>query len=176
MDVPLGVRATPLRMHGDARGCVTEIFRDEWNVGVVPCQWNVTMSERNVLRGVHAHYKHQDYLVLLRGKISIGLYDARPRSPTYRMPAVINLHGDSLTAINVPIGVLHGIFCHEPSVYVYGVDSYYDPNDELACHWADPDLKIDWPCREPLLSERDVQAGTLAELEVRLCALNAEFI
>src|SRR3972149_5305605 len=85
MDLPHGVSLTPLRMHRDERGWLTEIFRDEWGGGVAPCQWNATMSQRNVLRGVHVHHKHQDYLVLLRGKISVGLYDARPRSPTYRM-------------------------------------------------------------------------------------------
>ncbi len=175
MNLPHGVRLTPLTTHRDERGSVTEIFRDEWSVGVAPCQWNATMSQPNVLRGVHVHYKHHDYLVLLRGKISVGLYDARPKSPTYRMSAMIDLHSHELSGIRVPIGVMHGFYCHEPSMYIYGVDSYFDPDDELGCHWADPGLRIAWPCREPLLSERDRRAGTLAQVEACLRTLDAEF-
>ena len=51
---------------------------------MAPCQWAATLSQANVLRGVHVHHRHHDYLVLLRGD-SVGLYDARPKSPTHRM-------------------------------------------------------------------------------------------
>jgi dTDP-4-dehydrorhamnose 3,5-epimerase-like enzyme len=53
---------------------------------------------------------------------------------------MIELHGDELSGIRVPVGVMHGFYCHEPSMYIYGVDSYFDLEDELGCHWADPQL------------------------------------
>ena len=59
----------------------------------------------------------------------------------------------------------------ELTLYTYGVDAYFDPADELGCHWADPAAAIAWPCQEPLLSERDREAGSLAELEGRLRAI-----
>jgi dTDP-4-dehydrorhamnose 3,5-epimerase len=162
-------------MHRDERGSVTEIFRQEWPASIRPCQWNVAYSEANVLRGVHVHYKHIDYLVLLRGRLSAGLYDVRPKSPTYRMSSVFEICCDDLSALRIPTGVMHGFYCHEPTIYVYGVDSYFDPNDELGCHWADPGLKLQWPCRTPKLSERDMQAGPLADVEARLRTLDPEF-
>jgi dTDP-4-dehydrorhamnose 3,5-epimerase len=175
MDLPHGVRLSSLRMNRDPRGWVTEIFRDEWNLGVAPCQWNASLSEANVLRGVHVHHRHHDYLVLLRGRASVGLYDARPKSPTHRRSAMIELRGDDMSGIRVPVGVMHGFYFHEPSMHIYGVDSYFDPDDDLACHWADPGLGIAWPCRDPVLSERDRHAGTLAGLEARLRGRSVEF-
>lgn len=174
MDLPEGVRLIPLAMHRDQRGWVSEIFRDEWAAGVTPCQWNVTYSEGNVLRGVHVHVRHRDLLVVVHGRISVGLYDARPRSPTHRLPAAFDLRGDELTAICIPTGVMHGFYCYEPTVYTYGVDCYFDPADELGCLWSDPALRIAWPCQAPTVSERDRQAGTLADVEARLRAFDAE--
>ena len=66
--LPHDVEVIPLATHRDERGWLTEIYRQKWPVGVQPCQWNATFSDANVLRGVHVHYKHTDYLVLLRGR------------------------------------------------------------------------------------------------------------
>jgi dTDP-4-dehydrorhamnose 3,5-epimerase len=173
--LPEGVHLTPLKMWGDERGWLTEIFRHEWAVGVEPCQWNVTMSRPNVLRGMHVHHRHRDYLVVLSGRISVGLYDARTQSRTYRQSMLLEMSGDRLSALRVPTGVVHGVYCHDQTLYTYGVDGYYDPEDELACHWADPRLGICWPCQEPTLSERDRAAGALADLEARLRVLSPEF-
>jgi dTDP-4-dehydrorhamnose 3,5-epimerase len=175
MNLPVGVELIPLKTHADARGSLTEIFRDEWCEGFHPCQWNVTFSHANVLRGVHVHYKHSDYLVLLQGRISVGLHDARSGSQSYRTSCVTEIESNEMSVLRIPAGMMHGFYCHEPSLYIYGVNSYFDPDDELGCYWADPALGIAWPCREPLLNERDIRAGTLADVEARLHDLNPEF-
>lgn len=175
MILPDGVELTTLTMHRDDRGWLTEIFRNEWTLGIEPRQWNVTMSEKNVLRGVHVHHRHRDYLVVLDGKISVGLHDARPRSRSYRQTAMFEMSSARLMAVRIPTGVMHGFYCHERTLYIYGVDAYYDPNDELGCHWADPRLGLHWPCQEPFFSPRDRQADSLAEVEARLLSLSSEF-
>jgi dTDP-4-dehydrorhamnose 3,5-epimerase len=175
MILPHGVELIGLTMHRDERGWLAEVFRDEWRSEGRPCQWNVTMSEQNVLRGMHVHHRHKDYLLVLRGKISVGLYDVRPRSPTYRQSTMFEMSGDRLSAMWLPTGIMHGFYCHEQTMYIYGVDAYFDPNDELGCHWADPRLELPWPCRDPLVSKRDGSAGSLAEVESRLPSLSPEF-
>ena len=100
--LPHDVEVIPLATHRDERGWLTEIYREKWPVGVQPCQWNATFSDANVLRGVHVHYKHTDYLVLLRGRLSAGLYDARPKSPTHRMSCVFDIHCDQISALRDP--------------------------------------------------------------------------
>jgi dTDP-4-dehydrorhamnose 3,5-epimerase-like enzyme len=175
LELPHGVTFSPLRMNRDERGSLTEIFRDEWIIeGGKPCQWNLTKTNANVLRGVHVHYKHADYMVVVDGKLSIGLYDARPKSPTYRKSTLFEFSAESVSALSLPVGIMHGFYAHEPTLYVYGVDSYYDPQDELGCHWADPALSIPWPCQTPELSERDKSAAPLSGVEAKLLALNPD--
>jgi dTDP-4-dehydrorhamnose 3,5-epimerase-like enzyme len=64
--LPHGVALRPLSIHVDERGRVGEIFRAEWRIGVTPLQWAMTTSEGGVMRGVHLHLCHDDYLVVLQ--------------------------------------------------------------------------------------------------------------
>jgi dTDP-4-dehydrorhamnose 3,5-epimerase len=136
--LPAGVRRRPLTMHRDQRGTFTEIFRHAWHTGVTPVQWNAVSSGTGVLRGVHVHPRHDDYLIVLQGHASIGLRDLRQGSPTEGLAAVVDLRGDALTALGIPHGVAHGFYFHEPSVHIYAVSAYWDPSDELGCHWGRP--------------------------------------
>ena len=56
----------------------------------------------------------------------------------------------------VPQGFAHG-FCvlGETSLFHYKCSDYYSPDDEGGVLWSDPDLGIDWPLDEPLVSEKD---------------------
>lgn len=163
-DLPVGVLLRRLMMHHDTRGSVTEIFRAEWGTGVKPVQWNTVVSSAHVLRGVHLHLKHSDYLLLLSGRMSLGLLDLRPGSLTERRSCIVELTGECLTAVEIPPGVAHGFYYHEQSIHVYAVDDYWNPADELGCHWADPELGIPWPDGAAIVSERDRELPPLAVL------------
>lgn len=168
MPLPAGVRLRPLTTHRDPRGGFTELFRLEWDTGIAPIQWNAVSSAAGVLRGVHVHPRHDDYLIVLQGRATIGLRDLRRGSPTEGMVAVVELRGDSMAAITIPHGVAHGFYFHEPSLHVYSVSHYWDPADELGCRWDDPDLGIPWPVATATLSERDAAAPSLKELLAQL--------
>jgi len=163
--LPHGVTLRALSTHRDRRGSLTELFRAEWEMGAPPAQWNYVESEARVLRGVHAHFRHSDYLFLLRGRSTIGLHDLREGSPTEGLSALVELRGEELSALYIPPGVAHGFYMHEPSIHVYAVSEYWDPADELGCHWADPGLGLRWPDESPLISERDAGLSTLDELK-----------
>ena len=60
--LPVGVVLQPLAPNDDDRGTFTELFRNSWSLDVQPAQWNVVRSVPTVLRGVHAHWRHADYL------------------------------------------------------------------------------------------------------------------
>lgn len=162
--LPEGVEVLRLEPHADERGVFTELFRDSWGLPVAPVQWNAVRSERNVLRGVHVHWRHSDYLTLVAGRATIGLHDLRRRSPTEGVGATVELDATSPDALMIPIGVAHGFFFHETSTHVYAVTHDWDPADELGCHWNDPELRIPWPCTDPMVSERDRDAGSLSEM------------
>ena len=159
-----GVERIHLESRADAAGVSTRLFHREWQLGIHPVQWNVVRSEADVLRGVHVHVVHEDYFVLLRGQMLLGLRDLRPGAPTEDNTAVLELKADRLEAIRIPPGVAHGFYFIRSSLHLYSVSHYWNLADELGCHWADPELRLDWPVREPRLSPRDASAGSLRDL------------
>ena len=164
MALPNGVSVTRLDMHRDDRGVFTEVFRREWRLGIDPVQWNAVSSEAGVLRGVHVHPRHDDYLILLRGQAAIGLKDLRQGSATQGLPALVELEADNMAGILIPHGVAHGFYFHEPSIHLYAVSHCWDPADEKACLWSDPALGIPWPVATARVSDRDAGAQPLSRL------------
>lgn len=158
------VRLWPLTMRADPRGVFTEVFRANWGSEVQPVQWNVVSSQAHVLRGVHVHLRHWDYLLPLSGYLQLGLCDLRPTSPTFRSATLLDLRDEELTAVEIPPGVAHGFYFLCPSLHLYAVSHYWDPADELGCRWDDPGLGIPWPAAKPVLSTRDEEAGSLDAL------------
>lgn len=162
--LPNGVVWRELTTHADHRGDLTELFRTEWREGPAPVQWNFVRSGKNVLRGVHAHARHDDYLVVLQHRMVLGLKDLRRDSPTRDLAAIVELEGERLSAIFIPHGVAHGFYFPSDAQYIYAVSTYWDRSDELRCRWDDPDLGLRWPAESPVLSAADEAAGTLSAM------------
>jgi dTDP-4-dehydrorhamnose 3,5-epimerase len=150
----LGVDLRPLQTHGDDRGSVTEVFRQGWRDEPY-VQWNYVRSTAGILRGVHGHFRHNDYLVLLEGAALIGLRDLREGSPTEGRVEMVEMSGDNLQTLSIPPGVAHGFYFSRPSTLIYAVTHYWDTSDELGCRWDDPALGIPWPVETAQISPRD---------------------
>jgi dTDP-4-dehydrorhamnose 3,5-epimerase len=135
-----------------------------------PVQWNAVSSRTNVLRGVHVHVVHWDYLLLVRGSALVALRDLRSGSPTEGESTIVELNSARVRALVIPPGVAHGFYFLEESIHIYSVSEYWNEEDELGCHWADPELQFDWPVSKPELSQRDASAGSLSLLLGRLAA------
>lgn len=166
--LPDGVQLHPLQSHRDERGSMTEVFREEWSGGVEPVQWNFLRSEAGVLRGVHVHAIHDDVAIVLEGRLTLGLRDARESSPTNGMAVALDLSSAAHAAVVVPHGVLHGFLFREPTTLLVGVTSYYDPADDFGCLWSDPELDIPWPTVPTVLSDRDRAAPQFSALLERI--------
>jgi dTDP-4-dehydrorhamnose 3,5-epimerase len=143
------------------------VFRATWKTGAQPVQWNLVRNRPGTLRGVHSHWRHEDYLVPFAGPMWLALKDIRPDSPTRGVGCELDLHGDQLVAVRIPPGVAHGFYFASDSMFLFGVSAYWDTADELACAWNDPELGFGWdPMADssPILSRGDSQAGSLAEM------------
>ena len=162
--LPAGVRILPLKAHPDERGVLTEIFREEWAVGCHPVQWNVMHSAAGVLRGVHVHREHHDYLVVISGVLVLGLHDIRPDSRSAGRSRLLTLDAVAPRAVTIPPGVCHGFYFPVPSTLVYAVSSYWDSRDELGCRFDCAELGLTWPNDAPLLSARDRGAGSYRQM------------
>src|SRR5439155_23397092 len=64
----------------------------------------------------------------------------------------------------IPRGVAHGFYAQTDLMLQYLVDQYYTGDDEFGVAWDDPDVGIDWPARDPILSDRDRANPPLADV------------
>jgi dTDP-4-dehydrorhamnose 3,5-epimerase len=163
--LPEGVIVRPLVSHVDARGSLAEVYREHWVDGGRAMQFNAVRSEPGVLRGVHAHATHLDYIVLLEGRMLLGLHDLRPSSPTARVSSLIECDGHERSGIVIPAGVAHGFYFLQRSLVLYGLAREWDASDEFTCRWDSEELGLAWPTRAPLLSERDAGAADYAAMD-----------
>jgi dTDP-4-dehydrorhamnose 3,5-epimerase len=152
-----GVELRNLKMNYDQRGCFTEVFQQSWGTCISPVQWSVIHSKPNVFRGLHLHRRHDEYVAALTGRMTVGLRDLRPWSPTRGNWCLIELCGEDFACLTFPIGLLHGWYFHEETLHLQAVsESYldYGKEDNWGCHWSDPALEIPWPFTDPILAQR----------------------
>ena len=159
-----GVTSIPLEPHPDDRGSFTEVFRRSWDARPDPQQWNLMNSKPRVLRGMHVHLVHTDVCILLAGRSLMALRDFRHESPTFRAAEIVDMKAGAEAWV-LPPGVGHAFYSLADSSLLIGVSHYWNTDDELGCRWDDPAIGIDWPDPDPLISERDRDASTVAALE-----------
>ncbi|MEP2023207.1 MAG: dTDP-4-dehydrorhamnose 3,5-epimerase family protein [Reichenbachiella sp.] len=150
-------RLVKIEEHSDYRGSFSEIFQKYWGTVLDPVQWSLVKSEPGVLRGMHYHRRHDEYFCLIQGSCYLGLKDMRPDSPTYMESNLYYLTESDLAALVFPKGIVHGWYFIEKSVHVQSVsESYldYGSEDNFGCRWNDPDLNIEWPFNEAIISNR----------------------
>lgn len=137
-------------------------------------QDNQSSSVGGVLRGLHAQLvTPQGKLVrALSGEVFDVAVDIRPGSPTFGRWTSATLSGENRLQIWIPPGFAHG-FCvlSAAADVAYKCTRLYDPKDEIGVRWDDPELAIEWPIEAPLISSKDRQLPTLAELRPRLEAV-----
>jgi dTDP-4-dehydrorhamnose 3,5-epimerase len=156
-------------VHGDERGFFVETFRQSWaeELGVEFdfVQENHSRSSGRVLRGIHLQQGQLKLVRCARGRIWDVAVDLRPGSPTYRRWEGYELDDERHRQMLIPGGFGHG-FCvlSDDADVAYKLSSYYDPEKESGVAWDDPEIGIEWPISDPILSERDRAAPRLAEI------------
>jgi dTDP-4-dehydrorhamnose 3,5-epimerase len=168
LDGPIVISPT---VHADDRGFFVETYRAsvwrEAGVDVEFVQDNHSRSRRGTLRGMHFQTSPgQAKLVrCARGRILDAMVDLRRASPTFGRWEAVTLDDESMRQVFVPVGFAHG-FCvlSEEADVVYKCSAYFDPATEAALAYDDPDVGIEWPDLELIVSERDRAAPRLAEI------------
>jgi dTDP-4-dehydrorhamnose 3,5-epimerase len=161
-----GILLFPLTAHPDSRGSFTEDYRRSWiPSGREMVQGNISISRANVLRGLHFHRQQADWWNFYTGAAVVGLYDLRVGSPTEGKGLGLRIDtAEGLKGLYIPRGVAHGFYAESDLMLHYMVDNYYTGEDEFGVTWDDPDLGIDWPVTDPILSDRDRSNPTLAQV------------
>jgi len=160
-------------VHGDERGFLVETFREselpDLGIDVAFVQDNHSRSTGPVLRGIHMQRGQAKLVRCPSGRIWDVAVDLRPDSPTYKRWEGHEIDGERHRQLFVPPGFGHG-FCvlSDEADVIYRLSSYYDPDLESGVAWDDPELAIEWPVDDPILSERDRSAPSLAKVSPTL--------
>ena len=146
----------------DSRGYFLETYQQQkYAEAGIPkpfVQDNQSYSTKNVLRGLHFQLRHpQGKLVrVTQGSVFDVAVDVRKNSPTFG-----KWHGEIISAENkkqmyIPENFAHG-FCvlSDSAEFLYKCTDFYTPGDEVGFAWNDPQLGIEWPIEQPILSAKD---------------------
>ena len=162
------------RVFGDERGFFLETFqavryKQEAGIDLPFVQDNHSRSARGVLRGLHFQKtKPQGKLVrVVRGEVYDVAVDIRKGSATFGEWEGVILSEDNKKQFWVPPGFAHGfVVLSDIADFEYKCTDFYDSTDEGSILWSDPDLGIQWPVQNPIVSAKDAVAKQLADLDL----------
>ncbi|MFN2527947.1 MAG: dTDP-4-dehydrorhamnose 3,5-epimerase [Candidatus Baltobacteraceae bacterium] len=121
-------------------------------------QDNVSLSSRNVLRGMHYDVRMGKLVQALFGRVYDVVVDMREGSATYKQWDGFELTAENHYQVYVPPGVAHGFLTlSDKAIVLYKQTALYDPSQERAISWRDPSVNIEWPLggEQPVLSSKD---------------------
>jgi dTDP-4-dehydrorhamnose 3,5-epimerase len=156
-------------VHGDERGFLVETFRrdalEDLGITTEFVQDNQSRSRQGVLRGIHMQEDQAKLVRCPHGRIWDVAVDLRRGSPTYAQWESHELDDTGHHQLFIPAGFGHAFFVLSDEADVaYRLSSYYRPELETGIAWNDPEIGIEWPSDDPVVSERDRAAPRLAEL------------
>ena len=159
---------------GDARGWFMESWQQaryaEAGLPEAFVQDNQAYSRRGILRGLHAQHPHgQGKLIqVLMGEVFDVAVDIRRGSPHFGRWVGERCSADNKRQMYVPAGFAHG-YCvlSDAALFAYKCTEFYHPETEFSLRWDDPEIGVEWPTAEPLLSAKDREAPRLSEIPLQ---------
>jgi len=158
------------KVYQDERGAFYESWRleDYKKLGITEdfLQDNVSISRKNVLKGLHFQKNQGQLVTVTLGRIFDVVVDIRPESKTYKKYFSILLDVEDPQQLYMSPGFAHG-FCvlSDMAIINYKCTQYYNPHEEGGIVWDDPALDIEWPIESPIISSRDQNFKTLDQIK-----------
>ncbi len=153
----------------DNRGFFMETYhKSRYSKGGIDAtfvQDNCSHSRKGTLRGLHYQLEHTQakLIYVITGEIFDVAVDIRKGSPTFGQWIGDCLSAENKRQIFIPEGFAHG-FCvlSDEADVIYKCTDFYTPGDQHRIFWADPELKIAWPLKDAVLSEKDARNPLLS--------------
>jgi len=171
LEIPDVILIKP-KVFEDERGFFMETYKkpDFEKAGIKGefVQDNHSKSKYGVLRGLHFQkgpYAQAKIVRCIRGVIYDVAVDLRKNSPTFGEYVGVLLSEFNKYQLYIPKGFAHGfVVLSDVAEVVYKVDNVYAPDYEGGLIWNDPDVNIQWPIEDPIVSPKDQKWPTLREL------------
>src|SRR5947207_6175871 len=144
----------------DFRGQYVETYNEEIYArnGITAkfVQDDISVSSRHVLRGVHGDAETWKLVSCLYGKFYLAVVNCDKASKGFRKWEAFVLSEVNRHQVLIPPKHGNGhVVLSEQAIFHYKQSSYYNPAGQFTYKWNDPELKIWWPVKHPMLSQRD---------------------
>ena len=151
----------------DTRGSLRETFNDKIIKKKFIFEY-CTTSKKNVLRGFHFQSKNKQskFVNVLKGKILDVVIDLRRNSKTFGKLFKIILSRKNALGLFIPAGFAHAYYSYEKeNIIYYKLNNYYNPKYESGIIFNDKTIKIKWPKKKMIVSQKDRNLLTISQFK-----------
>ena len=155
-----GVLVVKPEVFEDWRGQYVETYNDkmyaEQGIPQKFVQDDISVSSRHVLRGIHGDAETWKLVSCMHGKFYLVVVNCNKESPAFGKWESFTL--SDVNRLQVLIPPHHGnghVVLSDQAIFHYKQTTYYNPKGQFTYTWDDPQLKLWWPVKNPLLSQRD---------------------
>jgi len=150
----------PPTIFEDFRGTYVETYNEklykEAGISVNFVQDDISLSSRYVLRGIHGDNETSKLITCLYGKIYLVVVNWDEASPQFKQWDFHVLSEHNRLQVLVPPKFGNGhLVLSKQAIFHYKQSTYYNRSGQFTILWNDPELKIWWPVKNPILSKRD---------------------
>ena len=144
----------------DYRGEFVETYNEklykENGINIKFVEDDVSISKKNVLRGIHSDSKAWKLVSCIHGRIYLVIVSCDEKSKDFGKWQKFLLAGKDKKQILIPpkYGCSFLVLSKE-AFFTYKQSEYYDIKRQATYKWNDPRFKIKWPVKNPIFSERD---------------------
>jgi dTDP-4-dehydrorhamnose 3,5-epimerase and related enzymes len=155
------LQITPPTIFEDFRGHYVETYNktlyNEHGITADFVQDDISVSTKDVLRGIHGDAVTWKLISCLLGKFYMVVINWDEQSPQYRQwdSFVLSEHNRKQVLVPPKHGIGH-LVLSEQAIFHYKQSTYYDRQGQFTLVWDAPELGIWWPIQNPILSRRDL--------------------
>lgn len=144
----------------DFRGEYVETYNEEEykskGINVKFIQDDISVSTKNVLRGIHGDSDTWKLISCHYGKFYLVVVNCDKKSKKYGKWQSFTLSDKNRLQVLIPPSHGNGhLVLSDLAIFHYKQSTYYNPKKQFTYKWNDPKLKIWWPIKNPILSQRD---------------------
>jgi len=156
----LGVLKIKLTSFEDYRGSYIETYNKNFfianGIKIDFLQDDISVSHKNVLRGVHGDQKTWKLISCLYGEFQLIVVNNDMQSDEYKKWESFNLSFENKIQILVPPKFGNGhLVLSDKCIFHYKQNTEYDRSGQFTIKWNDPSFSFKWKTQNPILSERD---------------------
>lgn len=150
----------PPTAFSDLRGAYVEIYNENLyktaGINVDFVQDDISISRKGVLRGIHGDYETYKLVSCLYGKFYLVVVNWDASSLQFKKWDYFMLSDANRRQVLIPPRHGNGhLILSDTAIFHYKQSTYYNRETQFTIKWDNPELKITWPVKNPILSDRD---------------------